>query len=573
MAARRKIEIFIDITDEKESENIIKENSDQLICAEVYSNCFGSCTALDRLFTTIKLDWSDGKMILLKIPADEIDVLQRFRYQSEPVYLFILKEKVTTVLRGVDAIKMAEVAKVELQYYKMEQDGIEIDRPTYDLDQPTPYEMEWMTERAAEKKSETIALENRRAARQAARKRHRAELMIPHLRHLNFVLFWPHSIHAHPELYERWDLNNIVMVGREEMQLTKEIAEDIFYAGDAPINEASMHKLLSGRSLAICFRLLDTDKHFVSLVRSILYDQVPTIDEDKLLSEQPPRKTAFDLYKSFSPTREQVLQERQKEKIRRKEEEIEKRARRLSEMQRLARQAIEEAIQAKRVEKEKKKMELLKSGNLAALDQMTDEDEEVDIVIPENLPEEDVEGESSEEDDDNEYLPPAGLLIPGFYAPPSDIAKVNGLAILFPKLVKECVSPQDEFLPPHVLVALSIQQRYTAMDVMRKHKSSIIHMGIFRMLTPYDAVHIAYSVRQYEQLNMTNEEGIRLAYMLSVKIDLPLLELMDLKPEHVSRDSTYGEDECAAMFPVDYADTYPEFEDFGDMTVLKSTEY
>lgn len=35
--------------------------------AEVYSYVFGSCTALDRLFTIIKLDWSDGKIILLKV--------------------------------------------------------------------------------------------------------------------------------------------------------------------------------------------------------------------------------------------------------------------------------------------------------------------------------------------------------------------------------------------------------------------------------------------------------------------------------------------------------------------------
>lgn len=40
----------------------------------------------------------------------------------------------------------------------------------------------------------------------------------------------------------------------------------------------------------------------------------------------------------------------------------EKRARRLSEMQRLARQAIEDAILAKRAAREQRKLELLKSG-------------------------------------------------------------------------------------------------------------------------------------------------------------------------------------------------------------------
>lgn len=60
--------------------------------------------------------------------------------------------------------------------------------------------------------------------------------------------------------------------------------------------------------------------------------------------------------------------------------------------------------------------------------------------------------------------------------------------------------------------------------------------------------------------------------MVSIKVDLPLLELMDLNPLYVSRDSDYGEEECAAMFPVDYGDDYPEFEDFGDRRVLKSAQ-
>ena len=53
------------------------------------------------------------------------------------------------------------------------------------------------------------------------------------------------------------------MVGRELVELTEEKINDIFYAGDAPLNEASQHKLLSGPALAICFRLLDKDVDFV----------------------------------------------------------------------------------------------------------------------------------------------------------------------------------------------------------------------------------------------------------------------------------------------------------------------
>ncbi|XP_063830430.1 uncharacterized protein LOC135079754 isoform X1 [Ostrinia nubilalis] len=494
------------------------------------------------------------------------------RVYSKATLILSFNKKTTKVFRGVDAIRMAEVAKKEIYYFKMELGGACFDRPMYELDEPTPDEMEWITTRKAEIKLDTVNAHARREARQASRKKHRAELMVPHLQHLNFVLYWPHTTHAHFELYERWDLNNIVMVGREELLLTKEKAEDILYAGDAPINEASMHKLLSGPALAICFRLLDTDKHFVSLVRKILYEEIPQIDNEKLLSDQPPRKTAFDRYKSYSLSKEEILQLRREEKIKRQEEELMKRARRLSEMQRLARQAQDDAVEAKRLEKEQRKLQLLKAGNLNALDQIDEEPEdEIDIVIPEELPEE-IEEESEEENDD-EYFPPAGLLVPGLYAPPNDIAKANGLAILFPRLVMECVTPQPEFLPPHVLVMLAIGQRYTAVEAMQRHKNAIIHMGIFKATTPFDAKHVAYSVKQYDQLDMAvNESELRIAFMVSIKIDLPLLELMDLNPLYVSRDSISGEEECAAMFPVGYADEYPEFEDFGNLTIRKTTE-
>lgn len=53
------------------------------------------------------------------------------------------------------------------------------------------------------------------------------------------------------------------------------------------------------------------------------------------------------------------------------------------------------------------------------------------LLKSQHLPEEE---ESSSSEDENEYFPPPGLLIPGFYAPPNDIAKTNGLAVLFPKV-------------------------------------------------------------------------------------------------------------------------------------------
>ncbi|KAH9641500.1 hypothetical protein HF086_017836 [Spodoptera exigua] len=131
--AKKKPELFINIHNEKEFDVMLKTNLNTLICAEVFSYAFGSCTALQRLFNNIKLDWADGKLILLK---------------------------------------------------------------------------DWMLARKMEKDQEVSAINDRRTARQAVRKRHRAELMVPFLQDINFVIFWPHCYRAHPELYEQWDANS-----------------------------------------------------------------------------------------------------------------------------------------------------------------------------------------------------------------------------------------------------------------------------------------------------------------------------------------------------------------------------
>ncbi|XP_063540474.1 uncharacterized protein LOC134749471 isoform X1 [Cydia strobilella] len=564
MAHKKKIELFININCEREFHYILKKHRDSLICAEIYNEFSASCTALDHLFTRIKLDWSDGKMILLKVLADEIETFKRFREKSEPIYIFIHRNKITNLLRGVNAIKLADIARKELVYHKRVQAGEEVDRQTFGLDEATPEELEWEQELIEERESEIRAYEAIRSEQHDLRKRRRAELMVPHLQNLNFVLFWPHARHAHFELYERWDLNNIIMVGREELQLDEYKARDILYNGDAPINEASMYALLSAPALAICFRCLDDDVNFTSLVRKILYEYIEPLDPAKPMSDQPIQKTAFNHYKSYSLTREQIWQKRREERYRQKEAAIERRARRLSEMQRLARQAIQQVLESRKLAKEQEKLRLLKIGDLDGLEKLKAEpdNEEVDIEIPEELPDDEEDLDTDIVEDENEYFPPPGLLIPGFYAPPTDIAKANGLHILFPKLVLERVEPEPEFLPPHVVAMLEIRKRYKAIAALTPRRQAIIHMGIFKATGPLDAVHIAYSVAQFDEIKeQFDEDSIMLAFMLSIKSDLALLELMDLTPAHVSRDEHAGEVEATRLFPVYYCDPR-EFEDF-----------
>lgn len=54
------------------------------------------------------------------------------------------------------------------------------------------------------------------------------------------------------------------------------------------------------------------------LIRKILYEEIPALDETKPISDQPPQKTAFDLYKSYSLSKEEILENRREERDKKK---------------------------------------------------------------------------------------------------------------------------------------------------------------------------------------------------------------------------------------------------------------
>ena len=64
------------------------------------------------------------------------------------------------------------------------------------------------------------------------------------------------------------------------------------------------------------------------------------------------------------------------------------------------------------------------------------------------------------------------------------------------KLVLENVQPEQEFLPPHVLVLLEISKRYKAIDAIRRYKKEILHvnmilLAIYVYMCPYVCVLLA----------------------------------------------------------------------------------
>lgn len=60
--------------------------------------------------------------------------------------------------------------------------------------------------------------------------------------------------------------------------------------------------------------------------------------------------------------------------------------------------------------------------------------EKVEVEEEKEKVEEEEEFHSDVSIEDEEYIPPGGLFVPGLYTPPNELAKANGLSYFYPKV-------------------------------------------------------------------------------------------------------------------------------------------
>ncbi|KAI8419779.1 hypothetical protein MSG28_008439 [Choristoneura fumiferana] len=146
-----------------------------------------------------------------------------------------------------------------------------------------------------------------------------------------------------------------------------------------------------------------------------------------------------------------------------------------------------------------------------------------------------------------EYIPPGGLFVPGFYSPSNDLAKSNALKHFYPKVVSQLTSIESEHLPPHVLVMFHIDKRHDVKEIMTLYPDEMLSVGVFVGDDIHTAEHLAYSIKQYDTLDRPRRH-------------LPLLQLAGLNPCYISSDVASGERDCLTLFPVGYGDDFEEEE-------------
>ncbi|XP_045502151.1 uncharacterized protein LOC123699273 [Colias croceus] len=572
MARKGQVSIQDTVETNEDFEAYLQSHFHQLICMEVYSEFCGYCLATGNAIRKGKLEIGQDRIAMVKALADNIDALARFKNRSEPVFLFIMKGKLTRAMFGANGIELCRIMEEELGFMQREKDtGVE--RHKQEIHEMLPEEAAKIKEDLKLEEEARENTERLRVLTLAARKKRVCERLAAHVRRINFIMFWPHCHKAHYDLYEKWDMINIQVAAKETFIITEEGAKEALYMSDVEPNEACLHALMNGETLVVVFKMFDTDnRDFVKLLRHALYEEIPIPKEDVPPEKQVPPIPAYERYASISKTAREVRRERYEAKMQKLREEKEERERLAAEQARLAREAEEERQRIEKQRQEEERMARIQAG-LPADPEPQETGEEVEVEETEKAeteqgdnPEEEEKVEEEEEFhsdvsvDGEEYIPPGGLFVPGLYSPPNDLAKANGLAYFYPKIVSELATIESEFLPPHVLVMFSIDKRQDVKEIMDQYPEDILNYGIFIGDDPYSAEHLAYTIKQYNKMERVRKHKDRLAIMVSRKRSLALLQLAGLNPCYISSDVASGEKECLTMFPVGYGDDYFEEE-------------
>ncbi|CAH2042693.1 unnamed protein product, partial [Iphiclides podalirius] len=571
MARKGQVSIQDSVETNEEFEEYLKEHSKQLICMEVYSEYCGPCLATGNAIRKGKLE----------IGTDDIAMVK--------------KGKLTRAMFGANGIELCRIIEDEMRLMRQElETGVE--RPKQEIGELLPEESAKIESDFKLEEEAREARERLRVLTLAARKKRVAERLSHHVRRLNYILYWPRCQQAHYDLYEKWDLINIQVGAKETFQLNEADVKEVLYMSDVEPNEACIHALLDGEVLVVLFKMFDTDnRDFVKLLRHALYEEIPVPKEDLPPEKQVPLVPAYERYAAVSKTAREVRRERYEAKMQKLRQEKEEQERLAAEQARLAREAEEERLLKEKQRQEEERMARIQAG-LPADPEPEPADEEAtgeEGVGEEGVGEEGVENQELKEEketeaagdleeveeaeeefhsdisvEDEEYIPPGGLFVPGLYSPPNDLAKANGLAFFFPKVIEAITPLESEHLPPHVLVMFNVDKRHEVRDAMQQFPNDILQSGIFMGDNPFAAEHVAYTVKQYDKMTRIRKHKDRLALMVSRRRSVALLTLAGLNPCYISSDTSSGERDCLALFPVGYGDDYVEEESVAEEEVV-----
>lgn len=229
MSKKGQVQLQAEISTNDEWEQFLER--DHLLVVDVYSDWCGPCVPMGNALKKLKLEIGGDNLQLAMAKCDDINDLERFRYRSEPNWLFLYKGRVINITFGCNAPVIINMVTVELKKLDLYTAG-EPPAMNYAPGEITDYEKRRNAIEDAEKLAAQAADKAEKNAAKRTRMMETAENIIEAVQN-DLILAFPNCRNfVVPILNDYWDAYGLGMAKRENVQLTEDKIEEMLYFTD-----------------------------------------------------------------------------------------------------------------------------------------------------------------------------------------------------------------------------------------------------------------------------------------------------------------------------------------------------
>ncbi|KAG5889777.1 hypothetical protein JTB14_036393 [Gonioctena quinquepunctata] len=248
------VQLQTEVTNDEEWEKLLQK--DGLIVVDVYSDWCGPCLGMSANLKKLKLEVGGDMLQLAMAKCDNITALERFRYKSEPTWMFISKGKMVNLMFGANSPKLTRLILAELKNEQLEVAGERMRDKIAEITELTQEEVERHEAKDRLAKKAIEKEEAKRAKEIKNRKIAECQNILNNIPTYGIVLIFPHAREKYWDvLAELVHEAGLAVHQTEKFHMTQEQLDDILYfCKSGEFDEYSLADLMSSQCAVICLK-------------------------------------------------------------------------------------------------------------------------------------------------------------------------------------------------------------------------------------------------------------------------------------------------------------------------------
>lgn len=514
------VQLQAEINNDEEWEKLLEKEG--LIVVDIYSDWSGPCAAMTANLKKLKLEVGGDNLQLAIAKCDGITALERFRYKSEPTWMFISNGKMVNLMFGANSPKLMNLIIDELKKDALVREGaaelvgIEV------TDLAPEEQVRFDVIKAIE--DEAIRIETEKREQEILERRTAvAEVVIQNLPKFGVIIVFPQAKDiVKSALADLWEPAGLVIHQTEKPRFTEEIVEELLYFAETTFSEIDIVNLLSEQTLAYVVKPTDMDGFSANIdevVTQFVYGSSmcppgsPDSPAQSLIAYVPvPKEVASEGLREPEPLHALVLPSNPS----------------LSAFN-TSQAAMQSRKSIKSKEELRSQLEML-SKTMVHSKSMLPGGEESVASIKEGT-----------------------LEVTGLWVPPNAQTRATAIKLLFPRVYDPIALPEPIPTPPYIAIVFEAYKRKELADLMAEYESEIMHYGFFTDENPDTAELVAKTIQKYEKARATGSSfDQKLVIQLSKKRSEAWCAFSQLGPVFMSHNTVEGAVQCNKFFPEGY---------------------